>query len=203
MSKIGYVRVSKSEQDPSSQVKLMQDLGMKIEDIYIDAGVSGVIKPEQRPVFKQMLVKINETKDIDEIVFSEFSRIGRNVEDSLMTLLTLKQKGIKITSLSKHESFINELPSDLQPTLLSAMAFAASIERNHTRERTMWGQSVARAKGKKIGRPTVIVDLQKVKDIMNKYHLKEKQAARVCGYCESTFYKYKNRQLKQNKSENK
>lgn len=201
MSKIGYVRVSREDQDPSNQIKLMQDMGMQQTDIFIDVGVCGATKPEQRPMFKQMVARINGDKNVDEIVFSEFSRIGRTVDDSLLTLLTLKQRGIKITSLSSHEAFINDLPSDLQPTIISAMMYSASIERHHIRERTKWGLNAAKEKGKLIGRPKVIIDLQKVQDTMAKYNLKEKQAARVCGYCEATFYKYKKRQQEINKNQ--
>lgn len=203
MTKIGYVRVSREDQDPNSQVKLMQDRGIAVEDIFIDIGISGATKPEKRPTFIKMLKRIDEKKDVDEIVFSEFSRIGRTVDDSLMAIIPLKQKGITIRSLSSHEAFINDLPGDLQPVVISAMLYAATMEKKHNNERTRWGIDNARAKGKKIGRPPVIINLQKVKDTMEEYNLKEKQAARVCGYCESTFYKYKNRQLKENKTENK
>lgn len=192
MSKIGYVRVSRPDQNPESQSKLLQEMGINENLIFLDVGISGKIRPEDRPAFKKMVAAINESQgQIDEIVFSEFSRLGRTVEDSLLALLGLKRSGIKISSLSTHEKFINDLPSDLQPTVLSAMLYSATLERKHNNERTAWGLANARAKGKALGRPEVVVDFNKVKEIQTKYNLKEKQAVRVAGYVESTYYKKK------------
>lgn len=190
MTKIGYVRVSSDKQDPASQIKLMQDLGISANDIFVDAAISGAVKPEKRPVFKQLLERI-EKGDIEELVFSEFSRIGRTVDDSLMALIPIKQKGITIRSLSASEKFINELPGPLQSFMISGMMYIATMEKQHNNERTKWGIENARANGKTIGRPAKIVDFAKIKETMEKYNLKEKQAVRVCGYSESTFYKAK------------
>jgi putative DNA-invertase from lambdoid prophage Rac len=190
MGKIGYVRVSKDTQDVASQIKLMTDLGIDSNDIFVDSGIGGATKPEKRPVFKKMLERIN-SGDVDEIVFSEFSRIGRTVDDSLMTLIPLKQRGITIRSLSAHEDFINKLPSEMQTWMISGMLFAASMEKKHNNERTKWGIENARASGKQIGRPMVKIDFDKIKSTMETFGLREKQAVRVCGYSESTFYKWK------------
>lgn len=190
MTKIGYVRVSSDKQDPASQVKLMQDAGIDPANIFVDAAISGAVKPESRPVFKQMLKRL-DTGDIDELLFSEFSRIGRTVDDSLIALISIKQRGITIRSLSKSETFINELPGPLQTFMISGMMYIAAIEKQHNNERTRWGIDNARANGKKIGRPKIAVDFDKITETMKKYNLKEKQAVRVCGYSESTFYKAK------------
>ena len=166
-------------------------MGIPAKDIFVDTAISGAVKPESRPTFRAMLKRINETKDVDELVFSEFSRIGRTVDDSLMALIPIKQMGITIRSLSQSEKFINELPGPLQSFMISGMMYIATMEKQHNNERTKWGIENARANGKNIGRPTKIVDFAKIKEVMEKYNLKEKQAVRVCGYSESTFYKAK------------
>jgi DNA invertase Pin-like site-specific DNA recombinase len=191
MAKIGYVRVSSDKQDPASQVKLMQDMGILTKDIFVDTAISGATKPETRPSFKSMIKRIDDGKDVDELVFSEFSRIGRTIDDSLMALIPIKQRGITIRSLSSSEKFINELPGPLQTFMISGMMYIATMEKQHNNERTKWGIENARANGKIIGRPTKVVDFAKIKEAMEKYNLKEKQAVRVCGYSESTFYKAK------------
>jgi len=196
MVKIGYVRVSSDKQDPASQVKLMQDLGIPANDIFVDAAISGATKPENRPVFKSLMKRIETMTDQDELVFSEFSRIGRTVDDSLMALIPIKQKGITIRSLSASEKFINELPGPLQTFMISGMMYIAAMEKQHNNERTKWGIENARANGKIIGRPTKVVDFEKIEEMMEKYNLKEKQAVRVCGYSESTFYKAKKKLAK-------
>ena len=83
MVKIGYVRVSRIEQDPESQIKLMRDMG--ITEIFVDDGISGWVNPHDRPVYKQMVNRISDKKKdkVTEIMFSEFSRLGRNAKDSI------------------------------------------------------------------------------------------------------------------------
>jgi DNA invertase Pin-like site-specific DNA recombinase len=60
MVKIGYVRVSRIEQDPESQIKLMRDMG--ITEIFVDDGISGWVNTHDRPVYKQMVNRISDKK---------------------------------------------------------------------------------------------------------------------------------------------
>lgn len=191
LRKIGYVRISKEEsQDPASQIKLMQDLGILIDDIFIDMA-SGAVPPLKRPQYKKMIDCISKG-DITELVVSEFSRIGRTVNESLMEVLSIQQRKILITSLSEHEKMINTFPVDAQPILISMMMYAASLERKHISERTKWGMENAKAKGtrsgKPIGRPTVSIDFDAIKKLVEEKNLKEAQAIRVLGIKPRTFY---------------
>lgn len=191
MHTIGYVRISRPEsQDPASQVKLMQDRKIAIEDIYIDMA-SGTVPPLKRTQYKKMMDRISKG-DVTELVVSEFSRIGRTVHESLMEVLTIQQKHIRIQSLADTEKFINDLPVDMQPILISAMMYSASLERKHISERTKWGMDNAKDKGtrsgKPIGRPIVTVDFEAVKKLVDEKNLKEAQAIRVLGIKPRTFY---------------
>ena len=105
--------------------------------------------------------------------------------------MNFNRKGIKITSLSKIEESINNIPGAFQPAAISLMMGAAQVEREHIKERTRWGLENARQRGKKLGRPSVTIDFSKIHECMEKYNLKEKQAIRVCGYSESSVYKAK------------
>lgn len=188
---IGYVRISNPEkQDPASQIKLMQDRGIAMMDIFVD-GASGGIEPLKRPAYRKMIDRL-AVGDVTELVVSEFSRIGRTVHESLMEVLSIQQRHIKIQSLSETEKFINELPIDMQPILISAMMYSASLERKHIKERTKWGMDNAKEKGTKsgnpIGRPTVKVDFEAVKKLVEEKDLKEAQAIRVLGIKARTFY---------------
>jgi DNA invertase Pin-like site-specific DNA recombinase len=99
MQRIGYVRISRPEkQDPASQLNLMQDLGIGLTDIYIDSS-SGSIPPFKRPQYRRMIDRLDQG-DVDELVVSEFSRIGRSVVESLMEVLAIQKRNIKITSLA-------------------------------------------------------------------------------------------------------
>lgn len=197
MTKIGYVRVSRENQDPESQKKLMRELGIPENEIFVDDGISGWVNPHDRPVYKLMVNRIaNKDKPkVSEIVFSEFSRLGRNAKDSIYELIRLEKEGIVISSLSAHESFLNKLPSEFQLQILAGMLTGAEMERKHTQERTRWGLRRVREygskSGKPMGRPRVIVDWEKIAKTMEQFKVPEKVAARICGYNESTFYKAK------------
>jgi putative DNA-invertase from lambdoid prophage Rac len=187
MHTLGYVRISRPEsQDPASQIKLIQERGIVVDDIFVDAA-SGVVPPLKRPSYAKMMARIEEG-GISELIVSEFSRIGRTVQESLMEVLSIQKRGIKIISLSKSESMINDLPVGLQPVIISAMMYSAQLERDHIRERTKWGIENAKLKGKKIGRPQVVVDFDGVKKMMEEKFLKEAQAIRVLGIKPRTYY---------------
>jgi DNA invertase Pin-like site-specific DNA recombinase len=196
--KIGYVRVSREKQDPESQIKLMRDMGIIESDIFVDHGYSGWTDPTVRPKYKEMMKRL-EKGDVGTIVFSEFSRIGRNAKESLYELLRLEHTGLSIRSLSKIESFINEIPPTFQPQILSGMMAGADLERTHQRERTKWGLDNVRERGSKsgkpMGRPTVNIDFDKILKTMEQYKVSENVARKICGYSATTFYEAKKKRV--------
>lgn len=201
MSKLGYIRVSRETQDPESQKLLMRDLQISDCDIFVDEGISGWTEPKDRPVYKKMLARISDKskEPVSEIVFSEFSRLGRNAKDSIYELIRLEKDGIHINSLSSHESFLNTIPAEVQLTVLAGMLTGAEMERKHIQERTKWGLKRVREygskSGKPMGRPRIIIEWDKVQKTMEQFKVPEKVAARICGYNESTFYKAKREKI--------
>ena len=197
MVKIGYVRVSREKQDPASQIKLMKDMGIPDVDIFVDHGISGWTDPTIRPIYKEMMKRVSDsTKEkVDTIIFSEFSRLGRNAKESMYELLRLEHQGITIQSLSKLESFINDVPAAFQIQLLSSMMVGADLERKHHKERTQWALENVKVHGSKsgkpIGRPVIKIDWDKIKKTMEQYDVSENVARKICGYNTSTFYKKK------------
>jgi len=199
MVKIGYVRVSTDKQDPASQKKLLLSMGIPEPEIYVDEGISGWVDPTARPIYKKMMKRIaDQTKEkVDTIVFSEFSRIGRNALEGLAELVRLGKMGITIKSLSSTENFLNDIPEPWQGYILHGMMLGAEIERKHHKERTQWAIDNVKANGsksgKKIGRPMVPVDFEKITQTMEKYNVSENVARKICGYSPSTFYNAKKR----------
>ena len=191
ITKVGYIRISNAEkQDPESQRKLMVGMGITDSNIFTDFG-SGSVEPMKRKAYRTMIAFVNEHPTITEIVMSEYSRLGRTVVESLSEFLNLTKRGIKITSLSKTEDTINNIPLAFQPAVIGLMMASAQGEREHIIERTRWGLDNARSKGKKLGRPRVEIDFNKLKETMDKYGLKELQAMRVLGLNPTTVYKRK------------
>jgi DNA invertase Pin-like site-specific DNA recombinase len=207
MVKIGYVRVSREKQDPESQIKLLKDMGIKDQDIFVDHGMSGWTDPTIRPVYKEMMKRISN-KDLEEvttIVFSEFSRLGRNAKESMYELLRLEHMGIAVQSLSKIEAFINDVPMEFQIQLLSSMMVGADLERKHHKERTKWALENVAARGSKsgkpIGRPKVNIDFEKIEKTRKQYDVSENVARKICGYSATTFYEAKKRNTNGSKNE--
>lgn len=201
--KIGYVRVSRENQDPESQKKLMRDLGIEESDIFVDWGISGWVDPTIRPTYKKLLARINDNSlpKVTEIVFSEFSRLGRNAKDSFFELIKLEHMGIRVSSLSEHEKFINTIPEPWQLPVLTGMLAGAEVERKHHKERTRWALDLVKEKGSKsgkpVGRPEIPLNMEKIRETMEKYTCSERVAAKICGYNLSTFYA-KKKKLKEN-----
>ena len=199
MSKIGYVRVSREEQNPESQIKLMRDMGITETDIYVDQGISGWTDPTARPTYKKLKERIDKEPKVTEIVFSEFSRLGRNAKESMYELITLEHHGIHLQSLSDHEKFINNIPEPWQGQILYGMMAGAEMERKHTVERTRWGlkrvKEYGSKSGKPMGRPMVIIDWDKIKKTQEQYNVSENVARKICGYSATTFYEAKKRRI--------
>lgn len=189
---LGYVRISNPEkQDPASQVKLMQERGIDIDNIYIDM-VSGGVAPSDRVAFKKLKERISKG-DISELVISEYSRIGRDMIESLSEVLSLLKLNIRIQSLSEREKMINQYPTVTMQLFAVLMSLdSAQQERDHIKERTRWGMQNAKQKGTKsgkpIGRPCVPVDFGAVQKLVEEKGLKEAQAIRVLGIKPRTFY---------------
>ena len=196
MTTIGYVRISnEKKQDPASQIQLMLEQGIEMKNVFVDME-SGATIPNTRESYIRMIDRL-KVGDVTELVFSEYSRIGRDVVESLGAVLDIMRsfKGTKLRSLASTEKDINDYPIDIQFVLIMFSMGAAKRERDHIKERTKWGMDNAKANGtrsgKAIGRPPVPLNHEAVKKTMADYKLKEAQAIRVLGYKPSTYYKSK------------
>lgn len=170
----------------------MQDQGIAIDNIFVDME-SGATPPLHRPSFKRMMDRLEEG-NVDELVFSEYSRIGRDVVDSLGVVLDIMRinRETKLRSLAANERDINQYPVDMQFVIIMFSMGAAQREREHIKERTRWGMDNAKQKGTKsgkpIGRPKAEIDFAAVNKLMAEKNLLEAQAMRVLGYKPRTFY---------------
>lgn len=190
--KIGYARKSQDKQDLATQIGLLVAAGVELENIYSDSE-SGATQADTRPGFATLQARV-ACGDVDEIVITEFSRIGRDARDSVFEMLALNRKGVKITSLAENERFLNDVPVEAQLTLISMMAMGADIERKHISERTRWALALikvggkATKSGKPLGRPRVVVDWAKVDALMAKHGINETAARKLLGYKHTAFY---------------
>ena len=98
MSVYGYIRVSSKEQKEDRQQIALKEVGVELQNIYVDKQ-SG--KDFNRPQYKKMLRKL---KKDDLLYIKSIDRLGRNYEEILQQWRILtKEKGVDIVVLDKKE----------------------------------------------------------------------------------------------------
>lgn len=197
----GYARVSTREQNLDRQIAALMEAGVAKNKIFSDKQ-SG--KDFARPQYQKMKYKM---KPGDVMFVKELDRLGRNYDEIIAEWRELtKVKGVDIVVLDMplldtrqgEGGLTGQFISDMALTILS---YVADIERQKNRRRQAEGIAIAREKGIKFGRP-VKSDPEMFKEIAIQYLNKElssRQAAEMCGLCQSTFL----RKVKKVKNESK
>jgi DNA invertase Pin-like site-specific DNA recombinase len=151
-----YARVSTlTNQDPEMQLRELREYagrrGWQIADEYIDQGVSGC--KESRPALNQLMSGACRRR-FDAILVWKIDRWGRSLKHLVTSLAELDAYGIAFVSL--RDNLDLSTPSGrLMMQLLGAMA---EFERALIQERVRAGLRNARAKGRTLGRPRIVVD---------------------------------------------
>jgi len=154
-NKVGYGRVSTEDQHTDNQKKMLLEAGVVEDCIFLDKGVSGKIRAEDRPGFKRMEEYIKaHPGEVQYLYVYEISRLGRTTLDTLNTIERLeKGMGVKVWSLSPNESFMTTEDGACRELLLMLMSWVARRELDNLVDRTRRGLDRARAEGKILGRP--------------------------------------------------
>ncbi len=140
--KIGYVRVSKEEQNEQLQLDALKKYGC--EKLFQEK-ISGTAK--HRPEFEKMKEVLRSG---DELVVWDIDRLGRTTLELIMLVDDLNQKGILFKSLS--QSLI-DTTTETGEFVFKLFALLAEHERKRLIRRTKAGQEAARARGRMGGRP--------------------------------------------------
>jgi DNA invertase Pin-like site-specific DNA recombinase len=144
--KVGYVRVSTTEQNTARQEVLMEKLG--VDKMFIEK-VSG--KDKKRPQLQEMMSFIREG---DTLIVESISRFARNTKDLLELTEKLTEKGVEF--ISQKESIDTSTPSG--KFMLTVFAALAQMEREVLLERQREGIEEAKRLGKYKGRKPIAVD---------------------------------------------
>lgn len=97
---------------------------------------------------------------VDVVVVFAIDRIGRNLGETLNTVLRLDGMGVRVVSVT--EPWLDS-SGPVRDLLLSIFSWVAQQERARLIERTMVGLERARKAGVIIGRPRVHVDIEHVR----------------------------------------
>lgn len=153
-----YSRVSSTgdRQDTSRQIRdlkiLANQRNLKIEKTY-EEHISGAKKTQDRPVLKECL-DYCFTNNIDILLISELSRLGRNVDDVLANVRLCKEKHLNVYFQKEQLSIFNEDGKE-HPFLtifIAVLGTCAEMERENIKFRLNSGKAQFLARGGKVGR---------------------------------------------------
>ena len=156
-----YARVSTTNhgQDVSMQTHELRDYcerrGWTVDGEYVDAGVSGA--KDRRPELDRLMTDAHKRR-FDVVAVWKFDRFARSVSHLLRALDTFRVLGIEFVSLS--ESLDTATPAGRM--VFTVLGAVAELERALIVERVRAGLRNAKAKGRKLGRPRVVVDAGQV-----------------------------------------
>jgi DNA invertase Pin-like site-specific DNA recombinase len=151
-----YARVStrNGHQDPETQLLALRQVaeraGWQVVGEYVDHGISGAKGRNKRPAFDR-LMKDATRRQFDVVMAWSVDRLGRSLQDLVAFLgevhaqrvdLYLDRQGVDTTTPGGK-------------ALFQMMGVFAEFEREMIRERVCAGLDKARAKGQRLGRPTV------------------------------------------------
>jgi DNA invertase Pin-like site-specific DNA recombinase len=164
-----YARVSTSNngQDPAMQTRELEEFcqrrGWELAGCYVDNGISG--SRESRPELDRLMADAHRRR-FDAVAVWKFDRFARSVSHLLRALETFKALGIDFVSLS--EQVDTSTPTGKM--VFTALGAVAELERSLIAERVRAGIRNARAKGKRLGRPRVIVDGTRIAALRSQRH---------------------------------
>jgi len=132
-----------------------QRRGWPLVDEYVDAGISGT--KERRPQLDRLIADAHKRK-FAVVVFWKFDRFARSVSHLLRALENFRALGIEFVSLS--EQVDTSTPTGKM--IFTVLGAVAELERSLIAERVRAGLRNARAKGKRLGRPTKQVNTAQI-----------------------------------------
>lgn len=149
MTTIGYIRVSKDDQDLTKQRHLLLEYSQQhklLIDEFIEIEISSRKNQQERRITE--LVDRLQTGDL--LIVAELSRLGRNMLETLNIIDDLTQKSVRIIFVRQPELSTAGAHTQL---LLAIYSYFAETEREFISIRTKQGLAAAKAQGKQLGRP--------------------------------------------------
>lgn len=151
-----------NRQSPEMQLRELREYcqrrGWVLVSEYVDIGISGT--KEKRPELDRLIADAHRGR-FDAVAVWKFDRFARSVSHLLRALETFQTLGIEFISLS--EQLDTSTPTGKM--IFTVLGAVAELERSLIAERVKAGLRNARAKGKRLGRPRVIVDAARIVEL--------------------------------------
>jgi DNA invertase Pin-like site-specific DNA recombinase len=182
-----YARVSTSNhgQDVSMQTRELREYcerrGWQIAGEYTDVGISG--SKDSRPELNRLMGDAKQRR-FDAVCVWKLDRFGRSLRHLVNSLADLESLGVSFTSI-KDNLDLSTPSGRLMFQIIGAMA---EFERSLIQERVKAGLRNARAKGKTLGRPRMVVDAAKISSLRSQGR-SLREIAEELGYSRSLVHK--------------
>jgi DNA invertase Pin-like site-specific DNA recombinase len=173
--KLGYARVSTTDQKAQMQIDALMEAGVDRKRIFVDE-MSGEKAARQRP---QMIKLLDYAREGDQIFVYRIDRLGRSLMDVLNTVQHILEEGIELHSIADGVN-----PSTKEGRLqLGLFATLAEYERELINERVRAGVHAAQPRGVKFGKqppkPEIVENkVETVRPLMSQGKTAEEAAAR-------------------------
>jgi DNA invertase Pin-like site-specific DNA recombinase len=158
-----YCRVSTSDQTAENQLRALREhaarAGWVILAEFTDNAVNGT--REKRPGLDALMAEARRRR-FDLIAVAALDRLGRNLRHLVTLLDELQHLGVGLVSLRE----ALDLTSPIGRAMFALVGVLAEVERAWIVERTHAGLRRARAQGKRLGRPRVITDAGKLRQLL-------------------------------------
>ncbi|TNM66224.1 recombinase family protein [Aliirhizobium smilacinae] len=153
MARIGYARVSTTDQDLHSQLDRLRSEGCEIVRSEKVSGASREGRTELATVIEFL-------RQGDELLVTRLDRLGRDTRDVLNIVHECQQRGAFVTILDPHVSTRGEMGH----VILTVLGMVAQMERRFIKERQREGIERAKAAGLYKGGKTRI-DISRVRSL--------------------------------------
>jgi len=160
-----YARVSTTGQSTDSQLldlrRYVSERGWDSFKEYVDEGISGT--KDSRPALNDLMNDAKKRR-FDVVLVWRFDRFARSTKHLILALEEFRNLGIDFVSYQENIDTSSPLGSAIF-TIISAVA---QLERDIIAERVKAGLRRAKENGKKLGRPRVSVDVEKIYDLRSR-----------------------------------
>ncbi|MFX4226474.1 MAG: recombinase family protein [Porticoccaceae bacterium] len=141
MRKIGYARVSTSEQSTDAQVSRLKEIGC---ELVFQENMSGA--NANRPELEKAIQSLQPN---DKLVVIKFDRLARSLSDLINIVKRIEDAGAYFESVSDTV----DCSTPIGRFFLHILGSVAELERNNIHDRTIAGLKEARAQGRVGGNP--------------------------------------------------
>ena len=181
--KIGYARVSTSDQTLDPQLDALRAAGC---EILFQEKISG--KTADRPELQKMRTQLRTG---DTVIVWKLDRLGRSLRDLVALVSEFQERGVHFQSIQDQI----DTSTPMGKFTFHLFAALAEFERDIISERTKAGLAAARARGRKGGRPKGLSKKaqDKARLAESLYKERERSIREICDHLDiskATLYRY-------------